>query len=91
MAVDRRAATTLAILEANKAELREALPPHTDLVVVHVDQFADVPVRHAVGGQHHDPCPLAHPGLDRVGPNPTLQFGPVQVAQLKRKKSHANS
>jgi len=85
VAVDGRPAGAVAVAQASQAVGHEALPPQTDLVVVHPHQLADVPIRHAVGGQQDDPGSLGGPGLNRVRPHPPLQLGPVPVSDHKRR------
>jgi hypothetical protein len=59
MVMDRWPAAALLVLQTGQAERLVTLAPQSDLVVVHVDQFGDSPIRLPVGGQQDNARPLA--------------------------------
>ena len=81
--IDARAPAALEVIEPGQAVLLVALSPHTDLVVMQVDDLADLAIGSPVGGQQHDARPLRHPRFDGARTRPRLENRTVTPAQFQ--------
>jgi hypothetical protein len=71
--IDAGSAGALEVIETTDAVLAVTLTPQTNLVVVQVDELADVPVRMTLRGQQHNASPLGHACFHRAGASPRLE------------------
>ena len=80
-----RATGPLVVVQSRQPELFVAAPPPGHVVVVKIDELADLSVGHPVGGQQDDPCPFGDAGLHGASPSPGLQYNSIAASQLEGK------
>ena len=85
MAIHRWASRAFTVNKAGHTELGVTASPHGDLVVVHPDRRADVPVGAAVGSQQHQPSPLGDTCLDRAATHPGFQLVSITGPKCERR------
>ena len=88
MAIDAGTPRSFDVVETGQAELDITLTPEADLVVVQVDDLADLTVGAAVGGQQDDARSLRRPCFDRARTCPRLENRTVTLAELQGRESH---